>query len=88
MAKKVSKTTPGTTASRTRMEQFTSPDSTSIVMGEYDTINSILYVTFKHGKRYSHEKFPRTLWAKFVKAESKGRFYNEFIRDNYTSAVA
>ena len=50
----------------------------------YDPVTRILSVWFlPSGNRYDYEDVPPRIYAAFRKASSKGRFFNEFIRDRY-----
>lgn len=43
-----------------------------------------LIVTFKNGRRYQYEGVPADLYNELLKSNSKGRFFNSNIRDEYS----
>ncbi len=49
----------------------------------YDAEKSELIVTFPSGKSYVYEDVPADVYAALCAAESKGRFFNAHIRDDY-----
>ncbi|ESY74900.1 KTSC domain-containing protein [Mesorhizobium sp. M0051] len=58
--------------------------STVIRDTNYDPATRILSVWFvPSGIRYDYEDVPPATYAAFRKASSKGRFFNEFIRDRH-----
>lgn len=58
--------------------------STSIGKIQYDPVSRTLSVWFvASGPRYDYHGVPRQTYERFVKAWSKGRFFNAFIRDNF-----
>lgn len=58
--------------------------STSIRKIEYDPGRRVLSVWFlASGKRYDYEGVPPAIHAQFRKAFSKGRFFNQHIRDHF-----
>ncbi|PDQ23016.1 KTSC domain-containing protein [Mesorhizobium sanjuanii] len=58
--------------------------STVIQNMHYDAGTRILSVWFvPSGNRYDYEGVPPRTFAGFRRASSKGRFFNEFIRDRY-----
>lgn len=58
--------------------------STSIARTEYDAAHRVLSVWFvASGKRYDYEDVPEDVVSRFRRAFSKGRFFNENIRDRY-----
>lgn len=64
----------------------TGADMPSTVIREtsYDPTTRILSVWFvPSGIRYDYEDVPPATYAAFRKASSKGRFFNEFIRDRH-----
>lgn len=44
-----------------------------------------LEINLLNGKTYSYFGVPKNLYYEFIKADSKGKFYNEFIKYNYNS---
>ncbi len=61
------------------------PDVTSsaIIRVEYNALARELVVTFITGKAYTCFGVPRAMYGRFVTANSKGQFFNEYIRDHY-----
>ncbi|MER9301826.1 KTSC domain-containing protein [Mesorhizobium sp. M0496] len=58
--------------------------STVIRNTNYDPATRILSVWFvPSGIRYDYEDVAPATYAAFRKASSKGRFFNEFIRDHH-----
>lgn len=58
--------------------------STVIRNMHYDAGKRILSIWFvPSGNRYDYEAVPPQTYAAFRTASSKGRFFNEFIRDRY-----
>jgi hypothetical protein len=58
--------------------------STSIRKTKYDPGTRVLSVWFvASGKRYDYEAVPPETYAAFREASSKGRFFNEHIRDRF-----
>ncbi|TPN46746.1 MULTISPECIES: KTSC domain-containing protein [unclassified Mesorhizobium] len=59
--------------------------STAIRNTQYDPATRILSVWFvPSGNRYDYLDVAPATYAAFRKASSKGRFFNEFIRDRYS----
>jgi len=57
--------------------------STAIARIDYDEFARDLEVTFTTGRTYIYRGVPRTVYVRFVRAPSKGQFFNEHIRDRY-----
>jgi hypothetical protein len=58
--------------------------STSIRKTQYDPATRTLSVWFvTSGNRYDYQDVPAETYAAFRQAFSKGRFFNQFIRDRY-----
>jgi hypothetical protein len=58
--------------------------STSIRKTDYDAKTRTLSVWFvASGKRYDYENVPPEINAAFRQAFSKGRFFNDFIRNRF-----
>lgn len=59
--------------------------STAIRNIYYDPATKILSVWFvPSGDRYDYEQVEAETYAAFKAARSKGRFFNEFLRDRYS----
>ena len=50
---------------------------------DYDAAQATLFVRFPHGGWYAYFAVSKRLYEAFVAAESKGRFFHEYIRDSY-----
>ena len=50
----------------------------------YDASTSILEVEFKDGAVWDYADVPEYLWHEFREAESKGKFFLQNIREQYT----
>lgn len=58
--------------------------STSISRSDYDPETRVLSIWFvASGKRYDYEAVPPEVYAAFRNAFSKGRFFNDHIRDRF-----
>jgi hypothetical protein len=60
--------------------------STAVARIEYDELSQELIVTFTTGKTYTYFRVPPDVHFQFLDAESKGRFFNEAIRDRFRYA--
>ncbi len=49
----------------------------------YDTDDRRLTVRFASGRTYSYEAVPAEIAAGFAAASSKGRYFNDRVRDRY-----
>jgi len=58
-------------------------DSEAIDEVEYNAAHSTLHVRFAHGDWYSYFAVPKRVHEHFMAAESKGRFFQDHIRDRY-----
>lgn len=45
--------------------------------------NNKLYVVFNNGTTYSYADVPVTLVAKLLRAKSKGKFFNQYVKGKY-----
>ncbi|NNM77448.1 KTSC domain-containing protein [Sphingomonas sp. ID1715] len=50
---------------------------------EYDAASSTLFVRFTSGEWYGYSGVPARLAAEFLAAGSKGRFFQEHVRDRF-----
>ena len=57
--------------------------STVIRLISYDATSELLSVTFVSGRAYAYETVPAELFEDFLRAPSKGVFFNENIRGRY-----
>jgi KTSC domain len=50
---------------------------------EYDEARQHLVITLANGRTYRYLDVPPEIYQAFLVAESKGRYYNDHIRDVY-----
>jgi hypothetical protein len=62
-------------------------DSSSISSIGYLNNDGILEIEFRNGSIYRLFLVPATVWADLLQSESKGAFFNRFIRDRYPHAL-
>lgn len=62
--------------------------STAIRAIDYDAATRQLRVTFPGGNIYKYYDVPRSVYESFLQAESKGLYFNGYIRDRYDFALA
>jgi lysyl-tRNA synthetase class 2 len=58
-------------------------ESSAIRFIRYSDRRRELYITFTGTGTYAYREVPRQVYDDFVKAPSKGQFFNEEIRDRY-----
>jgi lysyl-tRNA synthetase class 2 len=58
-------------------------DSTAISEIDYDAERAKLLVRFTSGERYVYVGVPPEVSRSFAEAESKGRFFQAYVRDRY-----
>jgi hypothetical protein len=58
-------------------------DSAAIQAIDYDEVRAKLFVRFMSGERYVYVGVPGEVHRSFVEADSKGRFFQAEIRDQY-----
>ena len=64
------------------MLKWITVESTAIVAIGY--LNQTLYIHFKEtNKKYKYFHVPHTIFIDFLKAYSKGRYFNKVIVNNY-----
>jgi hypothetical protein len=56
-------------------------DSSMIRFVRYDPRGRALHIIFTSGKTYIYMDVPREVYDALLKADSKGEFFNEEIRD-------
>ena len=61
----------------------TAVDSTTMRSVGYNSSEQILEVEFTSGVVYQYLEVPAAVFAKLMQAGSKGRYFNEEIRDDY-----
>lgn len=59
--------------------------SSAIRQIEFDELTHRLYVTFTSGSIYTYYGVPRNVYERFMRAPSKGTFFNDYIKDRYSS---
>jgi hypothetical protein len=59
------------------------PGSSMLARFSYDGKEQVLVVEFKHGGRYEYYDVPESIFKEMVAARSKGRFFQDNIRDDY-----
>ncbi|MFD1612780.1 KTSC domain-containing protein [Sphingomonas tabacisoli] len=60
--------------------------SEAVAQIEYDEDSRTLFVRFTSGEWYGYLGVPARVHAAFLASESKGRFFQERIRDRYAYA--
>jgi len=63
----------------------TSVDSTTMRSVGYDSAEQILEVEFTSGAVYHYLEVPAAVFDELMAAESKGRYFNQEIRDDYSA---
>ena len=58
--------------------------STAISDIRYDAVTQQLHVTFHHGGTYTHCGVPASVHERFLRASSKGGFYNDVLKGRYS----
>lgn len=59
--------------------------SSTIKSLSYDESKEQMQILFKGGERYLYEEFPIELWNQFINSESKGRYFNSRIKNDFQS---
>lgn len=62
---------------------MTTVASSAIGEIDYDLKTERLYITFRNRRNYAYLDVPRAVYEALLAAPSKGRFFNENIRDRY-----
>ncbi|MFZ5802872.1 MAG: KTSC domain-containing protein [Candidatus Omnitrophota bacterium] len=57
--------------------------SSEIAILGYDEKKKILEVAFKTGNVYTYEAVPQEVFEAFLKADSYGQYFEQYIRDHY-----
>lgn len=66
------------------MPYFTEAESSAVSYVRYDRKHQRLYVTFRDsGEMYVYVEVPPDQYEALLRAESKGRFMNDKIKDRY-----
>ena len=64
------------------MQDHPVPSKTVLKQG-YDSSNRIMYILFNHTGVYAYHDVPDKVYAKFLKAESAGKFIHKEIIPNH-----
>jgi hypothetical protein len=65
---------------------YVAVSSSTIAAIAYDGEGRTLGVQFTNGGEYWYHRVPRPVYEGFVGAESKGRYFGEFVRNAYACA--
>jgi hypothetical protein len=57
--------------------------STSLKAAEYQPRNALLEVEFRTGAVYRYFEVPASIYQELLEAESKGRYFNQHIRNRF-----
>ena len=63
--------------------QLAPVESSSIAAIGYNPAERALWVQFVTGRTYRYHDVPRETYEEFLRAESKGRYFNREIRDAF-----
>jgi hypothetical protein len=58
--------------------------STSLKAATYQDKDAVLELEFRSGAIYRYLAVPEQVYQELVKAESKGQYFNQHIRNRYT----
>ena len=58
-------------------------DSRMIISTEYDFETKTLDICFNNNVSYAYYDFPITEYNAMIEADSIGKFFNEYIKNNY-----
>lgn len=61
-------------------------ESSMIAAIAYDEAAGELYITFHESGTYTYFEVPKRVYDAFLKARSKGQFFNDRIKDEYPYA--
>ena len=65
------------------MRWIETPDSSTIAALRYDPRTELLEVRFTNDRTYRYERVPDFVYRALLRADSKGRYFNEIVRDGY-----
>ena len=71
----------------TSMRRTAVESSTMLSVG-YDSTEHVLEIEFTSGVVYQYLEVPATIFKALMDADSKGRYFNREIRDDYTALRA
>ena len=60
--------------------------SSNLVRCRYDDANTVLEIEFKGGRIYQYFDVPQNTFEGLVQAPSKGKFFNEMIKNSFRYA--
>ena len=60
--------------------------SSNIARVGYEAVSKVLFVKFTNGSVYQYVNVPTEKFYEFLNAESKGKFLNESIRDEFVAS--
>ena len=63
----------------------TAVESTTMRSVGYDSGEQVLEIEFTSGVVYQYLEVPAAVFEELMNAESKGRYFNQEIRDDYTA---
>lgn len=69
---------------------FDSPESSLVLSAAYDPDTETMILTLRskpEPKNYTYNKFPASVWAEFVQASSKGKFFGDVIRPQFAGKL-
>jgi hypothetical protein len=52
----------------------------------YDVDIKVLRISFYEGSTYEYFEVPKSIWERFIKVQSKGKFFHRNIRNIYSYA--
>lgn len=55
--------------------------STTMLAAGYDNDQRLLEIVFHTGKVYRYRDVPQHIFVSLMQAESKGKYFNDYIRD-------
>jgi len=58
-------------------------DSTVLAWVRYLSAEEVLQVGIRNGKAYEYSTVPEQTYRELLAAESKGRYYNHYIRNDF-----
>jgi hypothetical protein len=58
-------------------------ESRAIRAVDYDAVSRTLFVVFTSGARYAYSDVPQEVFHGFLRAESKGTYFAERVRDAF-----
>ncbi|WP_415428960.1 KTSC domain-containing protein [Acetobacter malorum] len=57
--------------------------SSFLISADYNETSKALILTMKTGRRYRYNGVPKHIYDGLVRAASKGRFYDDFIKGKF-----